>query len=256
MDILSVWNKQLSIKEKSSLTYTLSILKLKKWINKKSSIIHYPLLQYHLEGSNNESMQVLVKEIFIDMVYDVRDVLEPSAQLRIIDAGSNVGLSILFFKRCFKNSVIEAYEPNETSFMLLQKNMERNNIKEVHLVQAAINDSDQLLFAEAGFEHSSINQTFSITGNPGKPVASVRLASLLQQKKADCVKLDIEGDEIKVLEDVIRNNCLTNVRCWLIEFHNKGEQREQIINEFKKNGFVYKLKKDVYCFMQTEKSGK
>ena len=252
MDILSVWNKQLTIKEKSSLTYTLSILKLKKWLNKRDSVISFPLFEYHLQGYNNESLQLLVKEIFVDRVYDVTKILNTSQPLQFIDAGANVGLSVLFFKRNFKNSIVEAYEPGDTSFQLLQKNIEANGLKEVQLVQKAISDSDQLLYAEEGFEHSSVNQKFSLTGNPERPVASMRLVNRLQQKKVDCVKLDIEGDEYKVLNDVISYKCLVNVFCWLIEFHNEEQQKEGIIKEFKKNGFTYKRKKNVYCFTQTK----
>lgn len=255
LDILSVWNKQLTLKEKSSLTYTIIFLKLKKWLNKKDSIICYPLFQFQVQGPNNGSLQMLVKEIFIDRIYELPELMRSSETLKIIDAGSNTGLSVLFFKKYFKNCRIEAYEPNEISFLLLQKNMEKNKIKDVQLVQAAINDREELVYAEEGFGPASINQKFSAAGNAGRQVATVRLAKLLQQQPADCVKLDIEGDEIKVLEEVIQNNGLTKVKCWLIEFHDDGELRGEIILEFKKNGFVYEHKKDVYCFWQTEKNG-
>lgn len=253
IDVLSVWNKQLTIKEKSSLTYTLGILKLKKWLNKKDSIIGYRLFGYHLQGYNNKSLQMLVKEVFIDRVYDFSDILETTKQLRIIDAGANVGLSVLFFKRNFKNSIVDAYEPGDASFQLLKKNVEENNLKEVQLVRAAISDNNQLLYAEEGFEPGSVNQKFSPAGNTGKPVGSVRLMDILQNENVGCVKLDIEGDEIKVLRDVIHNNSLAKVFCWLIEFHDEGEQREKMINEFEKNGFEYRNKKNVYCFWQTKK---
>ena len=251
IDILSVWNKQISIKEKSSLTYTLSILKLKKWLNKKDAIITYPLFEYKLKGWNNEFLQMLVKEIFVDKVYDVADILKPSKEWRIIDAGANVGLAVLFFKRNFKNARIEAYEPGETSFRLLQENIAQNKIRNVQVEKKVVSDSDQPQYAEAGCAPGSVNQKFSTAGNHENPVSSVRMVDLLRQKGADCVKLDIEGDEVKVLLDVIESDCLSKAFCWLIEFHDE-EHKDKFIKEFQSKGFAWRRTKSVYCFWQTK----
>src|SRR5437762_7760146 len=131
IDILSIWNKPLTIKEKSSLTYTLSILKLKKWLKKPDAVISYKLFGYKLKGCNYESLQFLIKEIFIDRIYESDEEFAKAHGLNIIDIGSNTGLSVLFFKRYFENAVIDAYEPNESSFELLKQNVEQNKFSNV-----------------------------------------------------------------------------------------------------------------------------
>jgi len=252
IDILSVWNKPLTIKEKSSLTYTLSILKLKKWLRRPDTIISYKLFGYKLKGCNHESLQFLIKEIFIDRIYALNGELTKTGHLNIIDVGSNTGLSVLFFKKYFENADIDAYEPNESSFELLKQNIEENNFRDVRLFNAAVGSNDGVLYPEEGFSPCSVNQKFSAQGDFNKPVKCLRLSNLLQQGRTDCVKMDVEGNETDVLMDIINNKCLTKVRCWLIEFHNNDEQTNWIKKEFLKDGFVCKRKKEVYCFKLRE----
>src|SRR5260221_4256072 len=252
IDILSIWNKPLTIKEKSSLTYTLSILKIKKWLKKPDAIISYKLFGYKLKGCNHESLQFLIKEMFIDRIYELDGELDKTSYLNIIDIGSNTGLSVLFLKKYFENAVIDAYEPNESSFELLKQNVEQNKFSNVNLFNAAISSNDGVLYPEEGFGPCSVNQKFSARENFNKPVKCVRLTNLIQQRGIDCVKIDIEGNETDVLTDVINNKCLTKVRCWLIEFHNDNEQTKWIKEEFLKQGFVGRRKKEVYCFKQKE----
>lgn len=244
-----VQQKQLTVKEKSSLIYTLGVLKLKKWRSKAGSVISFPLLQYRVYSFNNDTLQHLVKEIFIDKVYGLTCEAWQNKKLNLIDAGANLGLSVLFFKKAFNNLHIKAFEPAESAFKLLQKNVEANSLKDVELYQAAISNSNETLYATEGFEQGSVNQTFTTT-KKAQPVMAVRLVDLLKAESFCVVKLDIEGAEIAVLEDVMQQNMLTKAACWFIEFHDTGAQREKIISEFEKSNFTYKRVKDVYCFKQ------
>jgi len=252
IDILSIWNKPLTITEKSSLTYTLSILKIKKWLKKPDAIISYKLFGYKLKGCNRESLQFLIKEIFIDRIYELDEEFAKARSFNIIDIGSNTGLSVFFFKKYFENAVIDAYEPNESSFELLKQNVEQNKFSNVNLFNAAISNNDGVLYPEEGFGPCSVNQKFSVQENHNKPVQCIRLTNLLQSARIDCVKIDIEGGETDVLTDVINNKCLTKIRCWLVEFHKSDEQTNWIKEEFLKQGFVCRRKNEVYYFKQKE----
>lgn len=251
IDILSVWNKQLTIREKSSLTYTLSVLKIKKWLCRENAVIGFPLFGYQFYGINNQSLQFLLREIFVDRIYETGNCPGSQAQVTIIDAGSNIGLSVVFFKRHFPNCTIDAYEPNESSFTLLKRNIEQNKIKGVCLKQVAISDNEEDLFAESGFEPASVNQRFSVKEKSGKPIKALRLTNLIQQA-VDYIKLDIEGAETWVLKDVIQNKSLKKSYGWLVEFHGEKETKQSIITEFIKNGFACTQKKDVYQFEQSK----
>lgn len=253
IDILSIWKKQLPLKQKSSLTYTFSVLKVEKWIAKQDAVITFPLFEYKVNGCNSEWLQYLVKEIFIDRIYEVTGIAA-TQPIRIIDAGSNIGLSVLFFKSCFPNAEIEAYEPNNTSFQLLQQNVSENGLTNIKCVQAAISHNDEILYAEEGFSPCSLNQRFVSSANNKESVPVVRLVHLIQNQRADLVKLDMEGAEMEVLKDVIAHNFLTKASCWLVEFHHSPQEVNEIVNEFIQQGFEYRRKQDVYCFKQTQKA--
>lgn len=248
-DLLSVWNGQQTWKQKSSFTYTLALLKLKKWVGQSDTVIDFPLLRMHWKGCNNETLQYLVKEIFFDEVYQVRS-LEANAVIRILDLGSNIGLSVLYFKTAFPSALIEAFEPSAQSFALLQQNVEQNDLQQIKVYQCAITGNDEPLFFVEGYGPCSQNQQFLPTGNKEQPVPTQRLSELLQNRQYDLVKMDVEGAELEILNDVIASGCLNKVGCWFIEFHYPLAELEAILNAFKDQGFSCSRKKDVYCFQK------
>lgn len=54
-----------------------------------------------------------IKEIYIDQEYKVEMPIIPRV---IIDIGSNVGYSVLYWKSIFPQSVVHAYEPDPDTF--------------------------------------------------------------------------------------------------------------------------------------------
>src|SRR5947207_15012797 len=60
----------------------------------------------------------------------------------IIDCGAHIGLSVLYFKRCYPQAQIIAFEPNHATFQILECNIRQNHIQDVHLINAAVGDSD------------------------------------------------------------------------------------------------------------------
>ena len=254
MDIISVGAKDITVAEKSSLTYALLVLKLKKWLCKKGEIITFPLFGLKIHCCIGQSIQHLLKEIFLDQVYDLSHFFKPEQPLHFIDAGANIGLCTLFFKRNFINADIISYEPAQASFQLLKENVGRKKLSGVTVEQIAVSNKDGILYADKGFGPCSENQTFAEEGEETDAIRCIRFADVLKRKNWDCVKLDIEGAEIEVLIDVINQGALKQSLTWLIEFHKEDDKKEWILKEFEKEGFVCTRKKEVYCFVQDQKS--
>jgi FkbM family methyltransferase len=103
------------------------------------------------------------EEIFRRRVYDFAT---STATPRIIDAGANIGISILFFKRLLPNSKIIAFEPDPEIYALLVRNIEAHGYGDVDLKEATvwIND-DELTFYCEGSLSGSTQVDF---GNSGK----------------------------------------------------------------------------------------
>jgi FkbM family methyltransferase len=56
----------------------------------------------------------------------------------IIDAGAQIGMSTLYFKKQYPGAEIVAIEPNTINFKLLEENIWENQLDNVTTIQAAL----------------------------------------------------------------------------------------------------------------------
>lgn len=112
----------------------------------------------------------------VEFFYD-RSLKKPLAPITVIDVGANIGL---FSRQCFtkfnkKLVSIHAYEPDPEIFLLLQKNLPKNN--KVNLVNSAIGDK---------------NETGDFFIDQNHPSSSSLLASSLPKKYYNAHKTTVE----------------------------------------------------------------
>jgi len=73
-----------------------------------------------VQFSDNVGFLYSVNEIYLQEVYKFcTDQIDPL----IIDAGANIGLSLIYFKRLYPQARIIAYEPDNSIFKLLESNV-------------------------------------------------------------------------------------------------------------------------------------
>lgn len=187
--------------------------------------------------SNTEGFLHSVSEIFKSEVYRFQT---QSERPYIIDAGANIGLSIIYFKRLYPGCRIVAYEPDPQIFSLLTKNISLQRYEDVDLREAAAWVSDGYLdFFSEGSLAGSTEVDFLKTGNI-KRVRSQRLKSDLQEKVVDFLKIDIEGAENEVLFDIEPE--LASVRNLFFEYHSipgKKQLLGDMLTLVTKAGFRY-----------------
>jgi FkbM family methyltransferase len=142
----------------------------------------------------------------------------------IIDCGSNIGLSVIYYKQLFPKARIIAFEPDRGNFQVLKKNVESNSFKDVELNEAAVwitNGDITFQSNESEGSHIQENSTSGIT------VRSVRLNDLLEKEtEIDFLKVDIEGAEWTVIKDCALN--LHKVANLFLEYHGKVEDTEKL----------------------------
>jgi FkbM family methyltransferase len=156
------------------------------------------------------------QEIFENEIYRFQSA---KSQPLIIDCGSNIGLSVLYFKKLYPNSTIIAFEPDAENFHLLQQNLEKNAIRDVQLHRAAIWIKDGSISFESNHsEASHISEKGS-----ANTVPSLSLNNFLQKNDiVDFLKIDIEGAEWQVIKDCTQN--LRKVKNLFLEYHGKVEE--------------------------------
>ena len=207
------------------------------------------LLGYRMRYFDAANFAQLFREIFVNRLYDVP--LASNAP-KIIDCGSNIGMSILFFKNLYPRSKIVGFEPNPLTFPTLRENVERNALSDVALYQKALSDRPGTIefFVKANEPGALDVGMFAGCGATPVTVQADQLSSYIDGD-VDLLKLDIEGAEELVLTDLARQDKLRHVRNIVCEYHHhhrreSGSDRlSQTLAILEKAGFSYQL--DAYC---------
>jgi FkbM family methyltransferase len=160
----------------------------------------------------------------------------------IIDCGSNIGMSILFFKSLYPAATIVGFEADPYIFSFLEKNVNSYALGNVTVINRAVwNAEDETLsfLAEGGaggrLEERSGESKYI-------DVKTARLKNYVT-REVDFLKLDIEGAEHKVIADCADE--LKLVKHLFIEYHSmpgREQNLHQILEIANKAGFRYHIK--------------
>ena len=151
------------------------------------------------------------EEIFDREIYNFR---QSNDEPRILDCGANVGVSCLYFRKCFPHARITAFEPDPKIFAYLQSNLACSGCHDVELIAKAVWSSNTTLrFWSEGADAGRIDS--GERPNAIK-IPAVRLRDFLNEP-VDLLKMDIEGAETEVMLDIAPR--LRNVRNVFVEYH-------------------------------------
>ena len=199
------------------------------------------LLDYDVRIGGGRTPFDLYEDIFINHVYDFHP---QRVDPRILDCGSNVGMSVLYFKHRYPQARIVGFEPDPTNMTLLRENLERNGLTDVEIVNAALaaQPGTMTLHSCAAGSHldgytpedwadGTIDEDFE--------VPCVRLSEYLNEP-VDFMKMNIEGAEYEVLSECEPH--LGQIREMSIEYHRLPGvpcTLHKILDLLHRNGFVY-----------------
>jgi len=135
----------------------------------------------------------------------------------VIDAGANVGFFSLYSK---KNGAQKIYsiDPDPSAFYYLKKNFER--FSEITLINKAVtsNDDGCIINIRPGGTVGTTETPASCDIFSGS-VESISINTILKiEKEINLLKLDIEGSEFKVIENLNKEH-FNNINQLFIEFH-------------------------------------
>lgn len=178
------------------------------------------------------------KEIFDDQVYKFK---AKRQNPYIIDCGSNIGLSIIYFNFLYPNSRIVGIEPDPEIFKFLIQNLKQFKSSNLELIQKAVwTSNDTLYFKQDGSLGGRI-----VGRDDGKKiiqVQTIRLRDLLCEP-VDFLKIDIEGAEYDVLMDI--QDKLSQVEHLFLEYHggaNEPQNLHEILGVISAAGYRYHIK--------------
>lgn len=141
----------------------------------------------------------------------------------IIDAGANIGIATLYFKKKYPNAEILAFEPDDTIFDFFHKNTKHlSNI--TALKKGLWKEETTLTFFSEGKEAGRIIKDNTEQKNKIE-IQTLKLSNFLN-RKIDFLKMDIEGAELEVLEEC--KHLLHFVDRFFVEYHSYFEQPQHI----------------------------
>lgn len=123
----------------------------------------------------------------------------------IIDCGGNIGLSALWFKMNYPEADITVFEPGPDLFALLKTNLDRYQLGDVQAEQAAVWNQETTL--HLGNDRADGGFTSTEAGSDNRPIQAVRLADRITAP-VDLLKMDIEGAEFEVMQDLAKTGKL------------------------------------------------
>jgi len=143
---------------------------------------------------------LLLEAIFVDGDYAIEPLREPET---IVDLGSNVGVSIVYFRLRFPQARIVGIEPDLAAFALLQRNAQR--LPNVAVYNAAVADRDgtATLWSAPGATASALEHTHEAQRPVHVPVRTLnRLLDDAGVEHVDILKLVVEGSEFRALRSL------------------------------------------------------
>ncbi len=173
--------------------------------------------KYTVRINDGPNYYILYKDIFINRIYHF-ETQRPNPL--VLDCGSNIGMSVLYFKHVCPGARIIGFEADPAIFPYLEENIARNGLADVKLVQAAVAAQEGTLALYSDGKYGSCLAEHLPADIPHGwtrcDVPCIRLRDYLTEP-VDFLKMNIEGAEYEVLADCADR--LQVVREMVVEYH-------------------------------------
>jgi FkbM family methyltransferase len=171
--------------------------------------------------------------------------MERSGPVRIVDAGSNVGCSPIWWLCCFPGAEVVAIEPDANNFNLMEENVSLNHAgKSVVALRRALWSSAEKLHISQDFRDGR-EYAFSVSpaasSAPQDAVDGITLPEILASREwsgIDILKVDVEGAERYLFEEMQQAEInLRGVSILALEIHDEVADRQKIEINLRRLGF-------------------
>jgi len=187
--------------------------------------------------------QVIVLGCYEPIIRKMLSCFSPTAQVKIIDAGANVGYASIYFKSFFPLGEIVAIEPEQNNQQQIEKNVHINGIQLNNLVNGALWNRSAVLEVARDFRDNrdaafTVREITSGTGITGFSFDDI--LRMNEWTNVDLLKIDIEGGERFLFSDDDKaDSILKRTKFLAIEIHDEFDCREMIYSHLKRNYFEY-----------------
>jgi FkbM family methyltransferase len=223
---------------------------------KRYNIFSTNILRRQIVSYDSASFLSQYIEIFKRGIYNFNsDTKNPY----ILDCGANIGLSTIYLKQIFPRAEIISFEPDAVLFKLLTTNLKHFGLDDVTIINKGLWDKDdRIAFYGKGDDAGRI--ITDEKANDKYDYIEVTTLRPFLKRKVDLLKIDIEGAEYNVINDI--SDLLPNVEKIFVEYHscvNKPQDLDKILGILKTADFRYYIessgKNDNPFIHRNEKKG-
>ncbi len=191
---------------------------------------------YQVRITDGPNAYMQYKDVFVRGIYRFRTD-NPSPV--IIDGGGNMGISVMGFKHDHPASRVTVFEPDIAIGAMLRENLVRNKLdRDVSLVPAGLAAEQGTVSFQAD---ASAGGQITENGAANTSIEVVPLSRFITGP-VDFVKLNIEGQELPVLQELEASGAIAHIQRIVLEYHGwAGGQQVlgDILNLLNRNGFRY-----------------
>lgn len=231
----------------AAVAFMLSYLRNKISPSRAGTLARIPVGPYVFYFPSLVYFEGLFTEIFFKETYYLAPTREP---IRVIDCGANIGMSLLYIKIRAPRARVMCFEPNPAARVVLEKNIAANKWeKDVQVFPYALGKEkgQTEFFVENKEATSSGGSTANYLETRGRtltsyPVSVEMLSEHIKDTiRIDLIKIDIEGGEFDVLEDLIATRKLAHISTLQLEYHYIPEfftrPLSEMLSLLEQNGF-------------------
>jgi FkbM family methyltransferase len=213
-------------------------------VEREDGHVRVPVGRFDAAGFSAQSLAYLHNEIFVKLAYYFH-AARPDPF--VVDGGSNVGISVLFFKALYPDARVLAFEPARRAHALLVRNVERNDLHDVEVHRAALGRADANV---PFFEDEDDPATFRMSTRRGRlpgteTTVQQRRLSALVSEDVDLLKLDVEGAEEDVVDELVESGAIARVDQLIAEYHHHLDPGRDFLGRFlerlREQGFACQL---------------
>ena len=230
-DIIAVlfrlWSNE-SVLNKFALAYLFISFRIKSsWHRRFSNraVFTENILGFTISFLSYDSFLYSFKEIYIYQIYNFKSIKNNPF---IIDCGSNIGMSILFFKTIYPQATILGFEPEPKNFSLLENNITNNGLTGITIYPVALSNKEtKSKFTFMKDASDSLRGTLLGDNTLSYIEVDTAILSSYINAQVDFLKMDIEGGEVLVMEELISKDKLRFINEMIVEYHQNIIDKQQ-----------------------------
>ncbi len=199
---------------------------------------------FRVHFTDFQLLSILFREIFLRQdYYFVTHQKNPF----IIDCGSNIGMSILFFKKFYPGAKITGFEPDDSAFTLLEKNIRENGLSDIDLHRKAVMENEGMVNLFHNPEKpGALTMSTCRERKPRRHKAvEATVLSKYIDRKVDFLKIDVEGAEKQILTELLHEGKLGLIRQMVMEYHHhitaEADALSEVLRILEHAGFGYQI---------------